>query len=170
MYVQMVTYGLGAMSESEYLDVANDLAPRYAGIPGLQAKIWLEDPDRGRYGAIYFWDEQESMERFVRSGLFEGTSPNLFEVESEGYGIFENLTAQTQPALEVIEPRRQPAVGRRPQTPKAAPTARAVSTGGARKTPVTTKAAPVEAAPTAATKAAPAKKSPARKSVKKSVG
>jgi hypothetical protein len=106
MYVQVVTYGLGGMSESEYLDVANDLALRFSGTGGLQAKIWLEDPDRGRYGAIYFWDDRESMERFLRSDLSEASNPDFRDVESEGFAILENLTAQTQPALEVIQPRR----------------------------------------------------------------
>lgn len=106
MYVQVVTYGLGGIDESEYLDIANELAPRFSGIPGLQAKIWLEDPEHSRYGAIYLWDDPESMERFVRSDLFEATNPDFVDVASEGFDIFENLTAQTQPVLELLAPRR----------------------------------------------------------------
>lgn len=173
MYVQVVTYGLGGIDESEYLDVANDLAPRFSGTPGLQAKIWLEDPQHGRYGAIYFWDHRESMERFLRSDLFEATNPDFVEVESEGFGILENLTAQTQPALEVVEPPRQPAMRRRPQkaVPKKASAARAVTTGGSRKIAVTTRAAPVEAAPKkAVAKAVPAKKAPTKRATRKSAG
>jgi heme-degrading monooxygenase HmoA len=135
MYVQVVTYALG-MSESEYLDIANEVAPRFAGMPGLQAKLWLEDPDLGRYGAVYLWEDRESMERFLRSDLFEGTNPDFVELESEGFNILENLTALTQPALQVVESRR------------------AALTGGAKKT-----------APTASLtkKAGPAKKAAARK-------
>ncbi len=105
MHIQVVTYGLGGIDESEYLDIANELAPRFSGTPGLQAKIWLEDPERGRYGAIYLWDDRESMERFSRSDLFEATNPDFVDVESEGFNIFENLTAQTQPVLELLAPR-----------------------------------------------------------------
>ena len=107
MYVQVVTYGLGEMSEGEYLDVANEIAPRFSRTPGLQAKIWLEDPEVGRYGALYFWDDRESMERFMHSDLFEETNPDFVEVESEGFGVLENLTAQTQPVLQVVEERRR---------------------------------------------------------------
>lgn len=107
MYVQVVTYGLGGMSEGEYLDVANEIAPRFSRIGGLQAKIWLEDPEVGRYGALYFWDDRESMERFMHSDLFEETNPDFVEVESEGFGVLENLTAQTQPVLQVVEERRR---------------------------------------------------------------
>ncbi len=108
MYVQVVTYALDGMPESDYLDLATDLAPSFSGIPGMQAKIWLDDPDRGRYGAVYFWDDRAAMERFLHSNLFEGTNPEFSDVESEGFAILENLTAQTQPVLEVIEARRRP--------------------------------------------------------------
>ena len=119
MYVQVVTYALGS-SEGEYLDIANEVAPRFSGMPGLQAKIWLEDVDQGRYGAVYLWEDRESMERFLRSDLFEGTNPDFLDVESEGFGILENLTAQTQPVIELIETRRTAPARRAPATPKAA--------------------------------------------------
>jgi heme-degrading monooxygenase HmoA len=107
MYVQVVTYALGEIDEGQYLDVANELAPRFSGVPGLQAKIWLEDTSLGRYGAVYFWEDSESMERFLRSDLFEGTNVDFVDVESEGFAILENLTAQTQPVLQLVEGRRQ---------------------------------------------------------------
>lgn len=102
MYVQVVTYALDGIFQDDYLDVAHELAPQFASLPGLQAKIWLEDLDRGRYGAVYFWDDKESMERFLRSGLFEGTSTEFTDVESEGFGVLRNLSAQTQPELELV--------------------------------------------------------------------
>lgn len=110
MYVQVVTYALDGMPESDYLNIANELAPGFSGIPGLLAKIWLDDPDRGRYGALYFWEDKAYMERFLRSNLFEGTSPEFTDVDSEGFAILENLTAQTQPVLEVVETRGRPAM------------------------------------------------------------
>jgi heme-degrading monooxygenase HmoA len=152
MYVQVVTYGLGGMSESQYLDVANELAPRFSFTPGLQAKVWLEDPDLGRYGAVYFWEDRESMERFLRSELFEGTNPDFVEVESEGFSILENLTTQTQPGMQVVELSRRGA-------PKA------VRSGGAGKIAATSSEAPpakATAKRASATKA-PAKKAPATK-------
>ena len=106
MYVQVVTFGLGDIQESEYLDISNQLAPSFSNIAGLQAKIWLDDPDRRRYGAVYFWEDKESMERFLRSNLFEGTNAEFSDVESEGFAILENLTAQTQPVLDVVQTSR----------------------------------------------------------------
>ncbi len=177
MYVQVVTYGLG-MSESEYLDIADEVAPRFSALPGLLTKVWLDDPDLGRYGALYLWDDRESMERFLRSDLFEGTNPEFVEVESEGFSILENLTAQTQPVIELIESRRAAPARRAPKaiTKKASAPAKK-ATGGAGKIPVGTKAAtPTKAATkttaskTATTKKAATKKAPAKKATKKTTG
>ncbi|MDQ4131799.1 MAG: YdhR family protein [Actinomycetota bacterium] len=161
MYVQVVTYGLAGISESEYLSVANDIAARFSAMPGLQAKLWLENPGQGRYGAIYLWDDRESMERFLHSGLFEAANTTFADVESEGFSVLENLTAQTQPVLEVIEPRRRPAAARQDRV---APATRvsplpAPGAGGARKIPVSTSAP----AKKASAKKAPAKKASANK-------
>jgi heme-degrading monooxygenase HmoA len=127
MYAQVVTFALDGMQESEYLDIANELAPSFSNVPGLQAKIWLDDPDRGRYGAVYFWDDKESMDRFLRSNLFEGANAAFSDVESEGFAILENLTAQTQPVLDIVQARRRPEL---PSTPVKQP-GRPAATKGA---------------------------------------
>ena len=158
MHVQVVTYGL-AMSESEYLDIADEVAPRFSALPGLLTKVWLDDPDLGRYGALYLWEDRESMERFLRSDLFEGTNPEFVEVESEGFSILENLTAQTQPVIELVENRRR-AVGK--QAPKAVAAAKA--SPPAKKAPAAAKKSPVKKAPAAA------KKAPAKKTTRKTTG
>ncbi len=178
MYVQVVTYGLG-MSESDYLDIANEVAPRFANLPGLLTKVWLDDPDLGRYGALYLWEDRESMERFLRSDLFEGTNPEFVEVESEGFSILENLTAQTQPVIELVESRRAAPVTRAPEaiSKAASPPAKKASTRGTRKVASTSGAGGTRkgAAKEAATKKAPAKgaatkKVPAKKVTKKTTG
>ena len=160
MYVQVVTYSLG-MSESEYLDIANELAPTFARMPGMAAKIWLEDLDLGRYGAVYFWDDRESMERFLGSDLFEGTNADFVDVESEGFGILENLTSETQPVLELVEPRR---AGLRRAGAAGADTKavrRKASTAAAAQKKAPAKQAPAK---NAVTKKAPAKNTVAKKS------
>lgn len=108
MYVQTVRFGLNDTSESEYLDIANQVAPEYSGIPGLLAKLWLDKSEDGTYGAVYFWEDQESMERYCRSALFEGSNPGFSNVVANGAPVLENLTRSTQPVLEVL-PTREPA-------------------------------------------------------------
>jgi hypothetical protein len=142
MHIQVVTYALDGMPESDYLDLANDLAPSFSAIPGLLAKIWLDDPDRGRYGAVYFWDDKATMERFLHSDLFEGTNPEFVDVDSEGFAILENLTAQTQPVLEVVEARRRPAPSRSagPVKQPGRPAAKAATPAKKARTSTATKA------------------------------
>ncbi|MDQ3642312.1 MAG: hypothetical protein M3450_12820 [Actinomycetota bacterium] len=89
MYVQVVTYALGDTQESEYLDVSDELARASRTCRAYRRKNWLDDPDRCRYGALYFWHDKESKERFLRSDLFEGTNVEFTDVESERFAILE---------------------------------------------------------------------------------
>jgi len=130
MHVQIVTFNLGGMSEGEYIDVASRLAPQFAGLPGLLAKVWLENPDAGVYGAVYFWDDEEAMERFLATDLFEGTNPSFANFTTDGFSVLENLTRATQPVLTVLE-ERSPR-GRAPDQPAV--------TAGAAPAPVPTAA------------------------------
>lgn len=167
MIVQIVTYRLG-MSEEDYLTVANDIAPGFAALPGLLTKLWLENPETGWYGAVYLWEDEESMERFLRSPLYEGTNPDFVDVASEEFGVLENLTRITQPVVEILEPARQPAPrAKRPARRAPAPVAKQAKAAGARKIPVTTGAQAKKAAPAAKKATAPAKKATATAKAKK---
>jgi heme-degrading monooxygenase HmoA len=144
MYVQVVTYGLVGIGEGDYLDVAHRVAPRFSGMPGLLAKLWLGNTEEGRYGAVYLWENREAMERFVRSDLFEAFNPEFDEVAVEDFDVLENLTAVTQPVLQVLEPKRQPpARAPRPTPAATASKAPAISSGrsGSKPVPVASKAA-----------------------------
>ncbi|MDP8938058.1 MAG: YdhR family protein, partial [Actinomycetota bacterium] len=103
MHVQIVTFNLGRMSEGEYIDVASRLAPRFAGLPGLLAKVWLESPESGVYGAIYLWDDVEAMDRFLATDLFEGTNAAFTNLTVDDFSVLENLTRATQPVLTLVE-------------------------------------------------------------------
>ena len=163
MYVQVVTYGLAGIDESDYFDVANSVASRFAAMPGLLAKLWLGNTDEGRYGSVYLWEDREAMERFLRSDLFEARNPEFSDVAFEDFDVLENLTTATQPVLEVLAPRRQPAAtSRRPASARRAP---AITTAGPAEKAVTkagppkkatskTAKAPKKAATKAPTKAA----------------
>ena len=177
MHVQIVTYQLNGISEEEYIDVAHDLAPRFASLPGLQAKVWLESPETETYGAVYFWDDEESMERYMASDLFEATNPDFDEVTSDWFSVLENLTEATQPVLEilhrartapkgVIEGRAFPAPAEVTRPEARDPKAQAKKAGkraAAKKAPVGKAAAKKAVVKEAAARKSPAKKAPARK-------
>ena len=102
MHVQIVTFELGNLSEGDYLSSASQVAGAFSSLGGLSAKVWLERPEDGAYGAIYLWRDKESMERFLRSDLFEGNNSELQNVRSQDFSILKNLTKKTQPELELI--------------------------------------------------------------------
>jgi heme-degrading monooxygenase HmoA len=173
MHVQIVTYRLADISESEYLDAAHQTAPRFGSIPGLLAKVWLEDPSQEVYAALYFWEDEDAMERFLRSDLFEATNPEFDDVATDGFAVLENLTRATQPMLDIVE---EPSVGLRGAIPMPpveapvdkAPTKRAAGTKAAKKKAPAKKAAAKKAA---ARKAAARKAgSRARATTKKTAG
>jgi len=103
MFVQIVTYNLSGVSEQDYIDIAHQVAPQFSAMGGLLAKVWLRDPDANVFGAVYFWEDQESQERFTASDLYEGTYPGFASVGSEGYEVYDQLTRATQPVLEIVE-------------------------------------------------------------------
>lgn len=109
MFIQLVTYRLDGISEDDYLDMANGVVNRFSAMGGLRAKVWLEGTEDGSYGAVYFWDDEEAMQRFTRSDLFEATSAEFSDVESQGFTVLENLTRSTQPVLDIIGARPRPA-------------------------------------------------------------
>lgn len=102
MHVQIVTFKLGDLSEEDYISSANDVASQFSSQSGLLAKIWLERPEEGEYGAIYHWRDKESMEQFIQGPLFEGNNSELQDVTSQDFGILRNLTKKTQPELELV--------------------------------------------------------------------
>jgi heme-degrading monooxygenase HmoA len=159
VYVQVITFSLDGIDEQDYLDTANRLAARIADLPGLLAKIWLENEAGNRYGGVYFWDDLESMERFSRSDLFEGHVPEFTAVAVEEFGVLENLTGLTQPVLEILESRgAAPA----PTAAVTAPRAPATTAPSRKRTPPPRSSATPKAAPARAKgkgKAAPKKAS-----------
>lgn len=168
MYVQVITFSLDGISEDDYIDVANGLAPRIADLPGLQAKLWLENEGANRYGGIYFWDDVESMERFNRSDLFEGRVPEFTDLVIEEFGVLENLTAMTQPVLEILEARRSGAASLSAPVPAPASEPAQAARAPARKKRTPPPRSPAAAAPgKKKKKATPAKKAPARKTAKR---
>ena len=163
MHVQVVTYQLRGMSENEYIGIANRLAPRYAAMPGLQAKVWLDHDRPGTYGALYFWDDREHMERYKASDLFEPRNPNFTEVTSASFDVLENLTRATQPVLELVEGRyRRGADAAR----RAAPTDDGATVAGTGGTVTAAARSAAETATTAVSKAAKAASSTASRATK----
>lgn len=160
MHVQVVTYEAGIMGEQEYIDLAHEIAPRIATVPGLMAAVWLDGSQTGTYGGVFFWDDDASMDRFTSGPLFAAMVEQFGDVLVADAGVLENVTRQTQPALQIIpsfteEPAKTaPGAG---QIDRAAPSRKRLT---AKATGATAKRSPAKKS-ARATKPVSAKKKPA---------
>ena len=60
MHVQIINFQLKDLSETDYAAVCNDLAPVFAEVPGLLAKVWLANSTTQTYGGVYLWQDRKA--------------------------------------------------------------------------------------------------------------
>ncbi len=97
MHIQIITFALDGVTEEQYITDCHQVTAGVAATPGLLANVWLEDPENQRYGSIYFWEDQEAMER----GRV-WTHPNAVDILLDDYGVLERLTKATQPVISIL--------------------------------------------------------------------
>ena len=104
MYVQIVTFGLNGVTEEDFYDFCAGEAPTFAALPGLLSKIWLRRPEGETYGGIYLWRNRAAHDEYVRGDIWRSVAadPNLADVTSVEFEVFEDLTKETQPALALV--------------------------------------------------------------------
>lgn len=104
MHVQLVTFGLNGVSEDDYQEACRTQTGTFAALPGLLAKIWLRDPEKGVYGGIYLWRDREAFERYTGGEVFAAVAgdPALANVTSTDFGVFTELTKATQPEVLLV--------------------------------------------------------------------
>lgn len=88
----MIRYALEVLFRPPTID-ADALRERFptrvsvfAEVPGLHAKVFLLDEDRGEFGGLYVFDSEEARAAYPRSDLFAATvsefgAPELREFE-----------------------------------------------------------------------------------------
>lgn len=94
MHVQIINFQLKDMSDSDYRKVCDDLAPAFASVPGLMAKVWLASPATNTYGGVYLWRDQEAMQEYSKTELFKSVAshPNLAGITSTDFEAIESPT------------------------------------------------------------------------------
>ena len=66
MHVQIVTYRMTDISDPEFIEANRDFAEVMAAVPGLLAKVWLNDPEGSTYGGIYLWHDRVGLRELPR--------------------------------------------------------------------------------------------------------
>src|SRR3989442_11606244 len=97
MHIQIINFQLKGVTEAEYQQQCDQLAPAFADLPGLLSKVWLANSATNTYGGVYTWRDRQAMEDFTRSELFKGVAsdPNLDAITSNDFGILESPTRVT---------------------------------------------------------------------------
>lgn len=98
MHVQVITFELQDMSVDGFYELCDALAPQWAAIPGLIAKVWIQDVNSNTFGGVYTWETREAMEAYLASDLFNAvaTNPNFANARSVDYGVIEEPTRVTR--------------------------------------------------------------------------
>lgn len=98
MHVQVVEFHLQGLSHEDFARVCDQLAPTWAEIPGMLAKIWLSDPARNTYGGVYTWEDRAAMDRYLQGELWQGVlaNPAFTGITSRDYGVLEEPTKVTR--------------------------------------------------------------------------
>ena len=104
MHVQIITFRLDGMDEEGYRSACAEMAPAFAELPGLLAKVWLADPAENTYGGVYLFRDREAMKAYGASELFATVAafPHFADIRSTDFAVYEDLTRVTQPGLEVL--------------------------------------------------------------------
>jgi hypothetical protein len=97
MHCQVVNFQLDGVSDAQFREMCDQLAPTWAAIPGMVSKVWLANAEENRYGGVYLWRDRAAMDDFVRGDLFRmvASHPNLKGVTAADYGIMDGPTALT---------------------------------------------------------------------------
>ena len=98
MHIQVITLQLVDMTEAQFRALAEELAPAFAELPGLIAKVWLADAATNTYGGVYTWEHRDAFQDFTRSDLFAAvaTHPNFISVTSRDFAVIEAPTRVTR--------------------------------------------------------------------------
>jgi Putative mono-oxygenase ydhR len=98
MKVQIVTFQLNGIDDQAYGNMSDELAPTFATVPGLSAKLWLADRDANTYGGVYLWSDAQAEAAFAKSDLFAAVAgnPNLCALTSRAFDVLAGPTAVTR--------------------------------------------------------------------------
>jgi hypothetical protein len=102
MEILIVNFSLRGITESEYRDMCDEVAPAFAAVPGLVSKIWLADRANGVYGGVYTFEDSAALDAYLASDLmaqvaaqpaFVDTTIRRFEVLTQPTAITRGLVS-----------------------------------------------------------------------------
>ena len=98
MQIQIVTFSLKDISEEEYRNQIEAIAPAFAGLPGLASKTWLADAETNTYGGIYVWRDRQASDAYKETDIYRGmlANPHFDGVTARDFAVLERPTRVTR--------------------------------------------------------------------------
>jgi heme-degrading monooxygenase HmoA len=95
--IQIVTFNLAGLEPEDYAAHCEQVAPRFAELPGLRAKIWVAQPETNTYGGVYVWESREAMAAYVDGPQFAALLANegMVDVTDRHFDVLAAPTAIT---------------------------------------------------------------------------
>ena len=99
MRILIVQFQTQGMTDAELRQVADEIAPAFAAVQGLERKYWLAEEATNTYGGVYIFEDQASIDAYLASDIVKGirSNPAFVNVSMEQFGILEGPTALTMP-------------------------------------------------------------------------
>ena len=103
MIIQVVNFNLKDLSDADYRNICDKLAPALAEMPGLLSKVWLADEASNTYGGVYTWADQSAMEAFFQTDFFKAfaSNPGFANITSKAFGTLEGPSEITRARIAV---------------------------------------------------------------------
>ena len=98
MHIQVVTFKLDGIDDAAYQAHTEQIAPAFAALPGLRAKIWLANQQARTYGGIYAFDDVAAMRAYQGGEIFQGlqASPHMIDVTVRDFSVLPGPTKVTR--------------------------------------------------------------------------
>ena len=98
MHIQVVTFKLDGIDDAAYQAHAEQIAPAFAALPGLRAKIWLANQQARTYGGIYAFDDVAAMRAYQGGEIFQGlqANPHMIDVTVRDFSVLPGPTKVTR--------------------------------------------------------------------------
>lgn len=111
MHIMIVNFGLRGISEGEYRNQCEAIAPAFAGLPGLVSKTWLADARTNTYGGVYVWRDRRAMEAYKETDIYKGmvANPYFGGLTVRDFAVLEEPTRITRGSAGASTPAAQSA-------------------------------------------------------------
>ena len=96
--MQVITFELDGIDDAAYQAHAEQVAPVFAALPGLRAKIWLANRQTNTYGGIYTWADVAAMRAYLGGKIFQGlqANPHMTDLAVEDFSVLVEPTTVTR--------------------------------------------------------------------------